>query len=119
MIWRTCFALLPGLLNSLPAFRSDPIDGLQFRHPVLDDAQDFGSERPTSFLPETGPMPLTKPAEVTLNAFNRRRRTVFINLALNWSPCSLSRTPTALGLSHSPAVTEGSDPMTVTRPGVL
>src|ERR1035441_7949840 len=44
------FRLLPCLLNSLPAFRSDPIDGLQFRDPVLDHAR---SEEHTSELPVT------------------------------------------------------------------
>jgi hypothetical protein len=29
------FRFLPCLLNSLPAFRTDPVDGLQFRDPVL------------------------------------------------------------------------------------
>src|SRR6516165_2479852 len=40
--------------------------------------------------------------------------TVFISLALNWSPCSLSLTHQPSASSHSPAVTEGSDPRTVT-----
>src|SRR5450759_4043504 len=39
--------------------------------------------------------------------------TVFMTLALNCSPCSLSLTHQPSALSHSPAVTEGSDPMTV------
>jgi hypothetical protein len=49
------FRFLPCLLNSLPAFRADPIDGLQFRHPVLDDAQDFGSEPPDQLLGQNRP----------------------------------------------------------------
>src|SRR6266516_3752757 len=39
--------------------------------------------------------------------------TVFMFVALNCSPCSLSLTHQPSALSHSPAVTEGSDPMTV------
>src|SRR5271157_6597841 len=39
--------------------------------------------------------------------------TVFMVVALNCSPCSLSLTHQPSALSHSPAVTEGSDPMTV------
>src|ERR1019366_614771 len=39
---------------------------------------------------------------------------VFICRALNWSPCSLSRTHQPSAVSHSPALTEGNDPRTVT-----
>ena len=39
--------------------------------------------------------------------------TVFMVVALNCSPCSLSLTHQPSALSHSPAVTEGSDPTTV------
>jgi hypothetical protein len=39
--------------------------------------------------------------------------TVFMLVALNCNPCSLSLTHQPAALSHSPAVTEGSDPMTV------
>ena len=39
--------------------------------------------------------------------------TVFRLFALNCSPCSLSLTHQPSATSHSPAVTEGSDPMTV------
>ena len=39
--------------------------------------------------------------------------TVFIVLALNCSPCSLSLTHQPSATSHSPAVTEGRDPITV------
>src|ERR1700687_6413794 len=39
--------------------------------------------------------------------------TVFMLVALNCSPCSLSLTHQPSALSHSPAVTEGSDPTTV------
>src|SRR5437899_12607570 len=39
--------------------------------------------------------------------------TVFMVVALNCSPCSLSLTHQPSATSHSPAVTEGSDPMTV------
>jgi hypothetical protein len=70
--------------------------------------------RPTSFFARIGPMPLTKPLP-------RYRSipsavvggTVFMVLALNCSPCSLSLTHQPSALSHSPAVTEGSDPTTV------
>src|SRR5215469_5928510 len=40
--------------------------------------------------------------------------TVFINWAFNWSPCSLSLTHQPSASSHSPAVTVGRDPTTVT-----
>jgi len=39
--------------------------------------------------------------------------TVFMAVALNCSPCSLSLTHWPSATSHSPAVTEGNDPMTV------
>jgi len=39
--------------------------------------------------------------------------TVFMVLALNCSPCSRSLTQHPSATSHSPAVTEGSDPTTV------
>src|ERR1017187_6374147 len=39
--------------------------------------------------------------------------TVFMVVALNCSPCSLSLTHQPSALSHSPAVTEGNDPTTV------
>src|ERR1017187_7770888 len=39
--------------------------------------------------------------------------TVFMVVALNCSPCSRSLTHQPSALSHSPAVTEGSDPTTV------
>src|ERR1035438_5033174 len=39
---------------------------------------------------------------------------VFISVALNWSPCSLSLTHQPSGSNHSPAVAEGSDPSIVT-----
>ena len=39
--------------------------------------------------------------------------TVFMVVALNCSPCSLSLTHQPSALNHSPAVTEGSDPTTV------
>jgi hypothetical protein len=42
--------------------------------------------------------------------------TVFIIAALNCSPCSLSLTHQPSATSHSPAVTEGSDPTTVVPP---
>src|SRR5438876_7143384 len=48
--------------------------------------------------------------------------TVFKVLALNCSPCSLSLTHQPSATSHSPAVTEGNDPMTVVSsrcPGIF
>src|ERR1039458_7299441 len=70
--------------------------------------------RPTSFFARIGPIPFTKPLP-------RYRSipsavvggTVFMMVALNCSPCSLSLTHQPSALSHSPAVTEGSDPTTV------
>jgi hypothetical protein len=70
--------------------------------------------RPTSLFASTGPIPLTKPLP-------RYRPipsavvggTVFMVVALNWSPCSLSLTHQPSAVSHSPAATEGSDPRTV------
>src|SRR5438552_1753357 len=70
--------------------------------------------RPTSFLARIGPMPLTKPLpryRSTPSAVVGG--TVFVVVALNCSPCSLSRIHQPSALSHSPAVTEGSDPTTV------
>src|ERR1039458_4672074 len=70
---------------------------------------------PTSFFANTGPTPFTKPPP-------RYRSmpslvvggTAFSTVALNWSPCSLSRTHHPLAVSHSPALTDGKEPRTVT-----
>src|SRR5438874_676004 len=74
-------------------------------------ARTSAPNRPTSFFARIGPMPLTKPLP-------RYRSipsavvggTVFMLVALNCSPCSLSLTHQPSALSHSPAVTEGSEP---------
>jgi hypothetical protein len=52
-------------------------------------------------------------AEVALDPIAVVSGTVFMVLALNCSPCSLSLTHQPLATSHPPAVTEGRDPMTV------
>src|SRR5256884_8424 len=70
---------------------------------------------PTSFLARIGPMPLTSPLP-------RYRSipsavvggTVFRVMALNCRPCSLSLTHQPSAASHSPAVTDGREPTTVT-----
>src|ERR1035437_2059483 len=62
-----------------------------------------------------GPTPLTKPPP-------RYRSTpslvvgavAFRTCALNWSPCSLSRTHHPFAVSHSPALTDGNEPRIVT-----
>src|ERR1017187_6537659 len=77
-------------------------------------ARTSAPNRPTSFFARIGPTPLTKPLP-------RYRSipsavvggTVFIMVALNCSPCSRSLTHQPSALNHSPAVTEGSEPMTV------
>src|SRR5579864_342921 len=77
-------------------------------------ARTSAPNRPTSFFARIGPIPFTKPLP-------RYRSipsavvggTVFMLVALNCSPCSLSLTHQPSALSHSPAVTEGSDPTTV------
>ncbi len=64
--------------------------------------------RPTSFFARIGPIPFTKPLP-------RYRSipsavvggTVFMIVALNCSPCSLSLTHQPSAASHSPAVTDG------------
>src|SRR5215469_3089251 len=69
----------------------------------------------TSFLARIGPMPFTRPLpryrsipSVVVGG------TVFRIVALNCRPCSLSLTHQPLAVSHSPAVTDGSEPTTVT-----
>lgn len=71
---------------------------------------------PTSLFARTGPIPFTKPPP-------RYRSTpslvvggtAFKTVALNWSPCSLSRIHQPVAVNHSPALTDGNDPRTVTR----
>ena len=77
-------------------------------------ARTSAPNRPTSFFARIGPIPFTKPLP-------RYRSipsavvggTVFMVVALNCSPCSLSLTHQPSALSHSPALTDGSDPMIV------
>src|ERR1039457_3154529 len=97
------FRFLPCLLNSLPAFRSDPIDGLQFRDPVLDHAQDFGSEPPDQLLGQNRPDALDQAAaEVTLDPLHRRRWHGFHQSGLELKPVLLVANPPALGLQPLP-----------------
>src|ERR1039457_6249726 len=97
------FRLLPRLLNSLPAFRSDPIDGLQFRDPVLDHAQDFGSEPPDQLLGQNRPDAFDQAAaEVTLDAFDRLRRHGFHQSGLELESVLFVSNPPALGLQPLP-----------------
>ena len=71
---------------------------------------------PTSFFARTGPTPLTKPpARYRSTPSLVVGGTAFMVLALNWSPCSLSRTHQPAAISHSPALTAGKEPRTVTR----
>jgi hypothetical protein len=97
------FRILPCLLDSLPAFRPDPIDGLQFRDPVFDHAQDFGSEPPDQLLGQNRPDAFDQAAaEVPLNAFNRRGRHGFHELGLELEPVLFVSNPPALGLKPLP-----------------
>ena len=103
MIWRTCFASCHAWLNSLSAFRPDPIDGLQFRDPVLDHVQDFGSEPPDEFLGQNWPNAFDQAAaEVTLDPFHRRRRHGFHQSGLELEPVLFVSNPPALGLQTLP-----------------
>src|ERR1035438_2623246 len=97
------FRFLPRLLNSLPAFRSDPIDGLQFRDPVLDHAQDFGSETPDELLGQNRPNAFDQAtAEVPLDPFNRGRRHGFHQPGLELKSVLFVANPPALGLQPLP-----------------
>ena len=78
-------------------------------------ARTSSPKRPTNFFAKTGPMPFTNPLLRYLSIPSAVvGGTVFMVLALNCSPCSLSLTHQPSVTSHSPAVTEGSDPTTVT-----
>src|SRR5664280_1932975 len=97
------FRFLPCLLNSLPAFRTDPVDGLQFRDPVLDHAQDFSSEPPDQLLGQNRPNAFDQAAaEVTLDPFNRRRRHGFHQSGLELKSVLFVSNPPALGLQPLP-----------------
>src|SRR5450756_2732782 len=77
-------------------------------------ARTSAPNRPTSFFARIGPMPLTNPLPKYRSIPSAVvGGTVFIVLALNCRPCSRSLTQHPSALSHSPAVTEGNDPMTV------
>src|SRR6516165_1863696 len=98
------FCLLPGTRDTLLALWPDPIDGLQFRDPVFDQAQDFGSEPPDQFLGENRPDAFDKAAaEVTLDAFDRRRRHGFHQPRLELEPVLFVSNPPALGLQPLPS----------------
>src|ERR1019366_8869576 len=71
---------------------------------------------PTSFFANTGPTPFTKPpAKYRSTPSLVVGGVAFSTVALNWRPCSLSRTHHPLAVSHSPALTDGNEPRTVTR----
>src|ERR1017187_8476243 len=77
-------------------------------------ARTSAPNRPTSFFARIGPMPLTHPLPRYRSIPSAVvGSTVFMVVALNCSPCSLSLTQQPSALSHSPAVTEGSEPTTV------
>src|ERR1035438_2245046 len=66
------FRFLPCLLDALPAFWPDPIDGLQLPDPVLDHAQDFGPEPPDQLLGQNRSDAFDQAtAEVALDPFHR------------------------------------------------
>src|ERR1035437_3709725 len=67
-------------------------------------------KRPTNFFARTGPTPFTKPPARYLSIPSL----VLGGRALNWRPCSLSRTHQPSAVSHSPALTDGNEPRTVT-----
>ena len=103
MISRICFRFLPCLRDSLPALRPDPIDGLQFGDPVLDHAQDFGSEPPDQLLGQNRPDALDQAAaEVPLDPFHRRRRHGLHQSGLELEPVLFVSDPPALGLQPLP-----------------
>src|ERR1019366_7533928 len=63
----------------------------------------------------TGPTPFTKPpAKYRSTPSLVVGGTAFSTVALNWRPCSLSRTHQPLAVNHSPALTEGNEPRIVT-----
>src|ERR1019366_7673002 len=71
---------------------------------------------PTSFFAKTGPTPFTKPpARYRSTPSLVVGGTAFKTWALNCRPCSLSRTHHPFAVSHSPALTDGTEPRTVTK----
>ena len=71
-------------------------------------------KRPTNFFARTGSTPFTKPPARYLSTPSLLfGGTAFKTLALNWSPCSLSRTHQPSAVSHSPALTDGYETRTV------
>src|ERR1035437_1825658 len=72
-------------------------------------------KRPTNFFARTGPTPFTKPPARYLSIPSLvLGGTAFKTWALNWRPCSLSLTHQPSAVSHSPALTDGNEPRTVT-----
>src|SRR5271166_5969625 len=97
------FRFLPCLLNSPPAFRPYPMDGLQFRDPILNHAQDFGSEPPDELLGQNRADAFDQAAaQVSLDPFHRRRRHGFHQAGLELEPVLFVSNPPALGLQPLP-----------------
>src|ERR1700687_1604844 len=106
--------LLPCVRDSLPACGADPSTDWSSEARFSITARTSAPKRPTNFFARIGPMPLTNPLPRYRSIPSAVvAATVFMVLALNCSPCSLSLTHQPSAASHSPAVTEGSDPMTV------
>src|SRR6202047_5061516 len=113
MISRTCFASCHACAIRSRRFGPIPSTDCSSAGRFSITVSTSAPNRPTSFFARIGPMPLTKPLP-------RYRSipsavvggTVFMVFALNCSPCSLSLTHQPPATSHSPAVTEDSDPMT-------
>src|ERR1039457_1499166 len=99
--------LLPRMRYPFPALGTDAIDRLKFCGSGLWYGHDPPS-RPPGLVRLTKPLPRYRsiPSAVVGG-------TVFMVVALNCRPCSLSLTPQPSALSHSPAVPEGTEPMTV------
>src|SRR5438094_9898853 len=114
MISRICFASCHAC--AIRSRRLGPIPSTDCRsvERLSMTARTSAPKCPTSFLARIGPMPLTSPLPRYLSIPSAVvGGTVFMLVALNCSPCSLSLTHQPSALSHSPAVTEGSDPTTV------
>ena len=108
-------SLLPCLRDPLPALGADPIYRFQFGGAVFDHGENIGSKAPHQLLGENRADALDQAAaEVPLDPFGVVGGTVFRVVALNCSPCSLSLTHQPSALSHSPALTDGREPTTVT-----
>ena len=89
--------------DTLLAFRPYPIDGLQFPDPVLDHAQDFGSEPPDQLLGQNRPDPFDQTTtEVPLDPFHRRRLHGLHQSGLELESVLFVANPAALGLEPLP-----------------